>query len=47
MGPEGVLKSMTICPGAGLVQRGSYWVEFKFDEAGLRTINNDIWPEGA
>ena len=46
-GPEGLRKSMTIYPGAGMVQTGSYWVEFEIDEARLRTIKNDIWPEGA
>ena len=46
-GPEGVGKAMTICPGAGMVQMGSYWVEFEINEARLMTMKIDIWPEGA
>ena len=36
-GPEGSGKATTIGPGAGMVQMGSYWVEFETDEAVLRT----------
>ena len=46
-GPEGVGKEMTICPEAGMVQMGSYWVEFEKYEATLRTPKIDLWPEGA
>ena len=35
--PEGVVKAKTIGPGAGMVQMGSYWVEFETDEAIMRT----------
>ena len=45
-GPEGVGKAMTIRLGAGMVQMGSYWVEFETYEATLRTLNIDMWPEG-
>ena len=41
------MKAMTIGPGAGMVQMGSYWVEFKTDEAKMRTQKIDMWPEGA
>ena len=46
-GPEGVGKAMTICSGAGMVQMGSYWVEFETYEATLRTPKIDMWSEGA
>ena len=38
--------AMTICPGAGMVQMGSYWVEFETYEATLRRPKIDMWPEG-
>ena len=41
-GPEGVGKAMTICPGAGMVQMGSYWVEFQIIEARLMTMKIDM-----
>ena len=46
-GPEGGGNAMTIGQGAGMVQMGSYWVEFETDEAVLRTQKIDMWPEGA
>ena len=46
-GPERLVKATTIGPGAGMVQIGSYWVEFETDEAILRTQKIDMWPEGA
>ena len=46
-GLEGVGIAMTICPGAGMVQMGSYWVEFETYEATLRTPKIDMWSEGA
>ena len=36
-----------ICPEAGMVQMGSYWVEFETHEAKLRTPKIDMWAEGA
>ena len=44
-GPEGVGKAMTICPGAGMVQMGSYWVEFETYGVTLRVPKFDMWPE--
>ena len=46
-GPEGVGKAMTICLAAGMVQMGSYWVEYEIDGASLRPLQIDMWPEGA
>ena len=46
-GPDGVGKAMTICPGAGMVQIGSYWLEFEINEARLMTMKIDMWPEEA
>ena len=46
-GPEGVGKAMSICPGAGMVQMGSYWVEFEINEARLRRMRIDLRSEGA
>ena len=46
-GPEGVGKAMTIYPSAGMVQMGSYWVEFEIYDATLRTPKIDMLPEGA
>ena len=41
-GPEGVGKTVTIYPGAEMVQMGSYWVEFETYEATLRTPKIDM-----
>ena len=45
-GPDGLGIAMTICPGAGMVQMASYWVEFETYEATLRTPKIDMWSEG-